>query len=74
MTWRGHASKIIYEVIKENRGAGIKVMRKALHDAYPYGERKYHPYKIWCDEINRQLGKKKIKSTFVEEKNQLKLF
>ena len=23
------------------------------------GERRYHPYKIWCDEIQRQRGKKK---------------
>lgn len=22
-------------------------------------ERKYHPYKIWCDEIRRQLGQKR---------------
>ena len=22
------------------------------------GERRYHPYKIWCDEIQRQRGKR----------------
>ncbi len=22
--------------------------KKAIFDAYPYGERQYHPYKAWC--------------------------
>jgi hypothetical protein len=30
-----------------------------LFDAYPFGERKYTPYKIWLDEIKRQVGTKK---------------
>ena len=32
--------------------------RKALREAYPAGERKYHPYKVWLDEIARQTGRK----------------
>ena len=32
--------------------------RRALKDAYPFGERRYAPYKIWLDEIARQKGKK----------------
>ena len=32
--------------------------RKELKDAYPFGPRQYHPYKIWLDEIGRQLGTK----------------
>jgi hypothetical protein len=27
-----------------------------LRDAYPWGERAYHPYRIWCSEVNRQLA------------------
>lgn len=59
-TWRDSAKPIIAEVIKENTGKTEKEIRKALREAYPYGERALHPYKIWCDEIKVQLGKKKF--------------
>jgi hypothetical protein len=42
----------------EMRGKSDAEVKKALFDAYPFGERKYHPYKIWLDEIARQMGKK----------------
>jgi hypothetical protein len=58
--WRGVARPIIAEVLKTNKGKPEKEIRKALHDAYPFGERKYHPYKIWLNEINLQLGKAKL--------------
>ena len=28
---------------------------------YPFGERDYHPYKIWCDEMRRTFPKPKKK-------------
>lgn len=33
-------------------------LKQALHDAYPFGERAYHPYKIWLSEIKRQMKKR----------------
>ena len=60
-TWRQIASPIIARVIAENRAKGEKALRAALRAAYPFGERQYHPYKIWCDEVNAQLGRKKPK-------------
>jgi uncharacterized protein (TIGR02996 family) len=33
--------------------------RKAVSAAYPFGERKYHPYKIWLSEVKRRLGPSK---------------
>lgn len=57
-SWRDSARPKIAAVIREVGRDDIKALRKALRDAYPYGERKYHPYKIWCDEIHRQLGTK----------------
>lgn len=59
MAWRDYAAPIIAKVLKENRGKPEKEVRKALKEAYPFGERKYHPYKIWLDEIKIQTGKKK---------------
>lgn len=60
-TWRESATPIIRQVLADNAGKPEKEIRKALRDAYPWGERRYHPYKIWCDEIRRQRGKKKLK-------------
>lgn len=57
--WRRHAAPIISRVIKENLAAGgdEKTLIKALREAYPFGLKEHHPYKIWRDEIQRQLGK-----------------
>jgi len=60
-SWRDSAKPIIQRVILENSGKDIKTIRKALRDSYPFGQRAYHPYKIWCDEIRMQLKLKKIK-------------
>jgi hypothetical protein len=54
-TWRTHAAPVIREVIERVGTDDPKALRKALRDAYPYGERKYWPYKVWLDEIRRQL-------------------
>ena len=55
-TWRDKAATVISDVIRQNPGMEQKELRKLISAAYPFGERKYHPYKIWCDEVNRQLG------------------
>ena len=55
-SWRNHAAPIIEKVLRETKGKPESDIKKALHDAYPFGQRKYHPYKIWCDEIKRQRG------------------
>lgn len=57
MSWREHATPIIRRVIAETGTDDEKALRKALREAYPFGERQYHPYKIWCDEVRRQLHK-----------------
>jgi hypothetical protein len=70
MSWRDEASPIIYKVLQETKGMPEAEIKKALFDAYPFGERAYHPYKIWLSEISRQRkNKSKVKSI----KNQLPL-
>lgn len=59
-TWRDSARPIIQEVLKATAGMEEKEIKKALREAYPFGERAYHPYKIWCDEIKVQRGKRKF--------------
>jgi hypothetical protein len=56
--WRDVARPIIDRVLAETKGKTEKEIRAALRKAYPFHIRKYHPYKIWCDEVARQRGKK----------------
>ena len=73
--WRKTARAIIREVLEQTRGQPEKDVRRAIRQAYPFGERAMHPYKIWLDEVQRQLGTKKPKHTCPENNpNQLSLF
>lgn len=56
-TWRQHCAPIIASVIAENKGLNNKELRAKIREAYPYGERAMHPYKIWCDEVKKQLAR-----------------
>ena len=58
-TWRDVARPIIAKVLEETKGKPDIEIRQALFNAYPFGERRYTPYKIWLDEIQKQRGKKK---------------
>lgn len=61
MSWRDRARPVIQAVIKRVGTADMKALRAAISDAYPFGPREMHPYKIWCDEVRRQLGLKVVK-------------
>jgi hypothetical protein len=58
--WRGISAPIIARVLAETAGRPPVDVRDALRDAYPFGVRRHHPYRIWCDEIRVQTGRKKI--------------
>jgi hypothetical protein len=74
-TWRNIARPIIMKVLNENLGADEKTIRKALIDAYPFGARENHPYKVWLDEINVQRKKRKFgKKNNIIHKDQSTLF
>ena len=55
-TWRDHARPIIAEVIRKIGTEDMQALRKALREAYPFGFKENHPYKIWLSEIRVQLG------------------
>lgn len=59
MTWREDARPIIAAVIARVGKSDLPALRRALREAFPWGERKYHPYRMWLDEINVQLGTKR---------------
>lgn len=63
MSWREIARPIIAKVLSATKGLQEKEIKKALFDAYPFGPREYHPYKIWLSEIKAQrrpLAPKKL--------------
>ena len=72
-TWRDSARPLIAKALDYSKGKSEQEIRKALRDAYPWGERRMHPYKIWCDEIKVQRGLKKSKK-FIQPKNQTNIF
>jgi len=45
--WKGKAWAAIDTIMKANPDAGVEELRVLLRDAYPFGERKYHPYRVW---------------------------
>lgn len=63
MSWRSKAAEVIAETLADCRAKGLdeKATAKALSDAYPFGERAMHPYKVWLDELAIQTGKKREK-------------
>ncbi len=54
--WRRQAIPVIREVIERNGLNDPAALRRALRASYPWGPRRHHAYRIWCDEIHRQLG------------------
>lgn len=68
------AAPVIHRVLEETKGKEEKEIKKALREAYPFGARENHPYKIWCDEINRQRGKKKRTKVQMKLDSMPKLF
>lgn len=52
--WRSVARPIIARVLDETKGEDERAIRAALREAYPFGPRQHHPYKVWLDEIARQ--------------------
>jgi hypothetical protein len=59
-SWRASAAPIIARVLAETAGKPPEDVRAALRTAYPFGVRRHHPYRIWCDEIRVQTGRRKI--------------
>jgi len=54
VNWREKARSVIDQVYRDNPTATPEQMTKLLRDAYPFGERKYHPYKVWLDEVRKR--------------------
>jgi hypothetical protein len=61
-SWRDVANKVLVGLRLEPCDPDAK---QKVFDAYPFGMRKYHPYKIWLSEVHKVypwLRPKKVKS------------
>ena len=54
MSWREISRPIIQHVLAETAGQTEQQVTVALRAAYPFGERRYHPYKVWLNEVRKQ--------------------
>ena len=52
--WRRRSMPIIAQVLLDTAGQPERVIRARLSAAYPFGEKRHWPYKVWLDEIQRQ--------------------
>ncbi len=56
--WRIEARKVIERVHASlPEGVTLAERTKAIDEAYPFGQRQYHPYKMWLIERRAYLGK-----------------
>lgn len=55
--WRAMARRVIYRAVIEGLEAGTdhEAIQQAIDDAYPFGERRYTPYREWLEERNIAL-------------------
>ena len=73
--WRRETRKVILATLAALPvDATLAEKRRALRDAYPFGLRQHHPYKIWFDEVNVQLGLKKSKARQIADASEAPLF
>lgn len=56
-SWRDLSVDVIAPLELEYRDKPYAQFKRALRDAYPFYDRQYHPYKIWCQEQKKALAR-----------------
>ena len=55
--WRERSRQVIAEVMASvPADATLPQARRLLREAYPFGERAMHPYKVWCSEQRKAIN------------------
>ena len=80
-SWYEKARSVIGDVHKTlPKDASLAERKAALFEAYPFGQRQYHPYKMWCKAQREYLAlfgrnaKRSKPVVVVAEDGQLALF
>lgn len=53
--WREHSRLVIERVIATHGTDDPEALRKAISAAYPFGQRRYYPYRIWLQEVHAAM-------------------
>ena len=60
--WSDQAKVVIEKVIQSERDNNPDITTAALEakvrDAYPFGERRHHPYRVWLSEVQKRFPQK----------------
>lgn len=80
-TWREAARRTIHRVAAEAKRDNPAItepeLRKMISDAYPFGPRQYHPYKMWLSEVKAFFASpetRKDRPPVIEKLNDLPMF
>ncbi len=52
-SWRAKARTVLLGLRDKVDMADLPAARKTIKEAYPFGERAYTPYKVWCEEVRK---------------------
>ena len=55
-SWYDRAKAVITQVKLQHPDVDRKALRILCSKAYPFGERRNHPYKAWCRAMREELG------------------
>lgn len=57
-TWRDVARAVIQKALAEAEAQGLDkdATKRHVNAAYPFGERAYHPYRIWLSEMKNTFN------------------
>lgn len=54
--WRDHSREVINRVTGERGTSDPDALEKAIRAAYPFGERRYYPYRVFCEEVRKHMA------------------
>lgn len=56
--WRAEARRVIADAYAVGLARGLigETLYDHVNAAYPFGPRAYHPYKMWCSEMQRRFN------------------
>mgnify|MGYP003607948618 CR=1 FL=1 len=71
--WKDKAREVIAQVVRDVGTADETALKQALSKAYPFGERRMHPYKVWCEQVRKTLAGIRLQKTRKEQVTQADL-
>ena len=61
--WNVKSREVINTIIAEVGVEDEDALRKAILDAYPFGERRHHPYKVFLEEVKKTMTGIRLQKT-----------